>query len=80
VELVVNAEQYPFFRVGMTAEIHPSAPVGGMYSAHVDVVDPVIDAGSNTFRVRLELPNPKNAIPAGIRCTVRLPNQKQVKS
>lgn len=75
VELVVNAEQYPFFRVGMTAEIHPGAPVGGVYSAGVDVVDPVIDAGSNTFRVRLVLPNPRNAIPAGVRCTVRLPNK-----
>jgi RND family efflux transporter MFP subunit len=75
VELVVNAEQYPFFRVGMTAEIHPGAPVGGVYSASVDVVDPVIDAGSNTFRVRLILPNPRNAIPAGVRCTVRLPNK-----
>jgi multidrug efflux pump subunit AcrA (membrane-fusion protein) len=75
VELVVNAEQYPFFRVGMTAELHPGAPAGGVYSASVDVVDPVIDAGSNTFRVRLVLPNPKNAIPAGVRCTVRLPNK-----
>ena len=74
VELVVNAAQYPFFRVGMTAALHPSAPVGGVYSASVDVVDPVIDTGSNTFRVRLILPNPKNAIPAGVRCTVRLPN------
>lgn len=75
VELVVNADQYPSYRVGMTAELHPGSPVGGVYSATVDVVDPVIDAGSNTFRVRLVLPNPKNAIPAGIRCTARLLNR-----
>lgn len=75
VELVVNADQYPSYRVGMTAELHPGLPVGGVYSAAVDVVDPVIDAGSNTFRVRLVLPNPKNAIPAGIRCAVRLVNK-----
>lgn len=75
VELVVNADQYPSYRVGMTAELHPGLPVGGVYSAAVDVVDPVIDAGSNTFRVRLVLPNPKNAIPAGIRCAVRLLNK-----
>lgn len=75
VELVVNADQYPSYRVGMTAELHPGPPVAGVYSATVDVVDPVIDAGSNTFRVRLVLPNPKNAIPAGIRCTARLLNR-----
>ena len=72
VEIVVNAEQYKLFKVGMTAEVVPSAPVGGTYIARVDVVDPVIDAGSNTFRVRLVLPNPGNTIPAGLRCSVRL--------
>ena len=56
----------------MTAEVLPSAPVGGSHIARVDVVDPVIDPGSNTFRVRLILPNPANAIPAGLRCLVRL--------
>jgi multidrug efflux pump subunit AcrA (membrane-fusion protein) len=37
----------------------------------VDAIDPVIDASSDTFRVRLVLPNPGNAIPAGVRCTAR---------
>jgi hypothetical protein len=32
----------------------------------------VIDAASNTFRVRLELPNPNGALPAGLRCKVDL--------
>jgi hypothetical protein len=30
----------------------------------------VIDAASNSFRVRLELPNPENALPPGLRCKV----------
>jgi cobalt-zinc-cadmium efflux system membrane fusion protein len=34
----------------------------------------VIDAASDTFRIRLLLPNPDNAIPAGIRCSVKLPD------
>jgi multidrug efflux pump subunit AcrA (membrane-fusion protein) len=42
--------------------------------ARVDAIDPVIDAASDTFRVRLLLPNPGNAIPAGIRCSVALPD------
>ncbi len=36
--------------------------------ATVIVVDRVIDAASNSFRVRLELPNPDNALPPGLRC------------
>jgi hypothetical protein len=34
------------------------------------VVDRVFDASSGTFGVRLELPNPNGAIPAGVRCKV----------
>jgi membrane fusion protein, heavy metal efflux system len=34
------------------------------------VVDRVIDAASNSFRVRLELPNPNYQLPPGLRCKV----------
>jgi len=70
VELVVPAGRYGTLHPGMQADVHPAAPVGGSYRARVDVVDPVIDAASNTFGVRLLLANPGNKIPAGIRCTV----------
>jgi multidrug efflux pump subunit AcrA (membrane-fusion protein) len=30
----------------------------------------VIDPASNSFRVRLELPNPEAALPPGLRCKV----------
>ena len=40
--------------------------------ATVKTVDRLIDAASNTFRVRLELPNPNGALPAGLRCKVDL--------
>jgi multidrug efflux pump subunit AcrA (membrane-fusion protein) len=36
----------------------------------VVVVDKVVDAASGTLGVRLELPNPDNKIPAGIKCRV----------
>jgi multidrug efflux pump subunit AcrA (membrane-fusion protein) len=45
----------------------------GTYSARITVIDRVIDAASGTFRIRLELPNPKNEIPAGLRCKVKFP-------
>lgn len=38
--------------------------------ATVKTVDPVIDAASGTFRIQLELPNPKARIPSGLRCQV----------
>jgi len=43
-----------------------------MHTAKVTVVDRVIDAASGTFGVRLQLENPDNRFPAGIRCSVRL--------
>jgi multidrug efflux pump subunit AcrA (membrane-fusion protein) len=39
-------------------------------SARVTHVDRIIDAASNTFRVRLALPNPGHRLPAGARCKV----------
>jgi len=43
----------------------------GRHRAKVSVVDRIIDTASETFRVRLELPNPEFAIPAGLRAEVR---------
>lgn len=57
-------------RVGDSAEVLPEAPVGGRHAARVLVVDRVIDAASATFGMRLMLPNPDLAIPAGLRCKV----------
>jgi RND family efflux transporter MFP subunit len=59
-------------RTGMTAEVVPEQPVGGSHEATVSVVDPVVDAASGTFGVRLELPNPDHSLPAGLRCQVRI--------
>jgi RND family efflux transporter MFP subunit len=78
VELVLPQERYGGIKVGSTAIVHPAAPVGGAYEAKAAVVDPVIDAASGTFGVRLLLPNPDHAIPAGIRCTVEWHDDKQV--
>ena len=57
--------------VGQRASVLPEEPVGGNHEAKVIVVDPVVDAASGTFGVRLELPNPDHAIPAGLKCRVR---------
>lgn len=57
--------------VGMQAHVRPEAPVNGVYTAKVTVVDRVIDAASGTFGVRLQLPNAEYKLPAGLKCTVR---------
>jgi RND family efflux transporter MFP subunit len=70
-EVFVPTAYYGQVRAGGKATIRPELPIGGSYSATVTVVDHVLDAASGTFGVRLALPNPKLALPAGIRCKVR---------
>ncbi len=57
--------------VGTRAEVIPEEPVGGVYEARVKVIDRVVDAASGTFGVRIELTNPRNRLPGGIKCKVR---------
>jgi RND family efflux transporter MFP subunit len=71
VEVVLPISQYGRVKPGQRALVLPEAPVGGRYETTVKVVDRVVDAASGTFGVRLELPNAKRSIPAGVRCKVR---------
>ena len=54
----------------MTATVKPEVSEAEPRGAKVVVVDRVIDAASNSFRVRLELPNPNYQLPPGLRCKV----------
>lgn len=71
VEVVLPVSEFGKIKAGQTASVTPDDPVGGRYSAKVEVVDANLDATSGTFGVRLRLPNPANRIPAGARCHVR---------
>jgi len=68
VELVLPVSQYGRVKVGQVAEVRPEEPVGGRHRALVEIVDPMMDAASGTFGVRLRLPNPSYRIPAGVKC------------
>jgi membrane fusion protein, heavy metal efflux system len=70
VEVIVPATQFSRIKLGMSAIVKPDAADAEPRSAKVIVVDRVIDAASNSFRVRLELPNPNLALPPGLRCKV----------
>ncbi len=73
VEVIAPVAMLGKIRVGMQADVMPEAPVGGVQVARVKVVDPVVDAASGTFGVRLELPNPGYRLPAGLKCKIRFP-------
>jgi RND family efflux transporter MFP subunit len=71
VEVIAPSALYGRISVGAEAEVFPELPLDTVHRARVDLVDPVIDAASGTFGVRLKLENADHAIPGGLRCTVR---------
>jgi membrane fusion protein, heavy metal efflux system len=72
VELLLPVAHYGQIVPGTALTVTPDLPHASPVSAKVTRVDKVVDAASNTFRVRLALPNPGNKLPAGLRCKVNL--------
>jgi len=72
VEIIVPAAAYGAVQKGVFAQIMPELPNAPRVDAKVVLVDKMIDAASNTFRVRAELPNSKAAIPSGLRCKAEI--------
>jgi RND family efflux transporter MFP subunit len=72
VEIIVPAAAYGVVAKGVDAQIIPELPNAAKLDAKVVLVDKLIDAASNTFRVRAELPNANSAIPSGLRCRAEI--------
>ncbi len=72
VDVLVPAAAFGQIEIGRSGSVVPELFNRSVHLATVKTVDRVIDAASNTFRVRLELPNPNGALPAGLRCKVDL--------
>ncbi|MGB7184015.1 MAG: efflux RND transporter periplasmic adaptor subunit [Burkholderiaceae bacterium] len=72
VEVVVPAAYFGQIKTGAIGKVTPQFQNAKIAQATVSIVDRIVDAASNTFRVRLELPNPNNEIPPGLRCEVDL--------
>ena len=68
VEVIMPSAAYGSIAPGMTARVLPDLPGAAPQDAKVSLVDKTIDAPSNTFRVRLHFPNPRFALPSGLRC------------
>ena len=71
IDVIAPLSLFGQIKVGQAALVSPEDPIGGVHEATVKVVDPLIDAASGTFRIRLELPNEDMSIPSGIRCRVQ---------
>jgi RND family efflux transporter MFP subunit len=74
VEVIAPAQLFGTVKVGSTGRVNLAPFVPGIHLAKVVVVDKLIDAASGTFGVRLQLPNPSNKFPAGIKCSVEFGN------
>jgi Membrane-fusion protein len=70
VELIMPVADYGKIRLGERADVSPETIDTAARSARVIQIDRFIDPASNSFRVRLSLPNPKGNLPPGLRCKI----------
>jgi RND family efflux transporter MFP subunit len=75
IEAIVPAAQFGTVKTGQQANIKTDLPDFPVLSAQVTLVDKVVDPASNSFRVRLSVPNPGNRIPSGLRCRIAFGNE-----
>ena len=68
VQVVLPSSMYGRVTMGAAVTITPELANTSAVTARVLLIDKILDAASNTFRVTLRLPNPDNALPAGLRC------------
>lgn len=59
-------------RTGQPAQVTIPLTRDEPFAGTVEIVDPVIDPGSNLFRVKILVDNPDHAIKTGVNATVRL--------
>jgi RND family efflux transporter MFP subunit len=71
VEAILPASMYGKIKTGMTMMVSPELPGAKPRAAPVTIVDRVIDPASNSFRVRMEMPNADFSLPSGVRCKVQ---------
>lgn len=71
VEVVLPLSEFGRYRQGDTARVQPELG-GPEVVAVVDVVDPLLDASSGTFGIRLLLDNADGRLIAGQKCTVSI--------
>ena len=71
IEAIVPMENFGKIKPGMLAEILPEFDSDKTLTGEVTIVDRMGDTASNTFGVRMVLPNPEHRIPAGLKCVAK---------
>ena len=74
IEAILPAAQFGTVKAGQQANVKTDLPDFPTITAQVTLVDRVVDPASNSFRVRLSVPNPGNRIPSGLRCRIAFGN------
>lgn len=75
VDLLLPASYFGQIVLKQQLLIKPVSDMVDARKARVIIVDPLIDPASGTFRVQLLMSNPKNKIPAGLRCSAQILNK-----
>lgn len=73
VQTILPFRLFPQVRVGQRVVVVPEAPFSREIVATIRTVDRVIDSAAGTFGAVALLDNANQALPAGIRCRLRLP-------
>ncbi len=71
IEAIVPMENFGMIQPGMQAEVLAEVLLKDRLKGEVIAVDRIGDTASNTFGVKLRMPNPENRIPAGLKCVVK---------
>lgn len=72
VEVVAPTAYFGRVRVGQDISVQPELPGMPARTARVVQIDRVLDPASNTFRMRLDIDNATDPLPAGLRCKADL--------
>lgn len=72
-QLFLEAAYLPKITEGQAVKVRVPLLSGHEYDATVHFVDPVVDAGSGLFRVKVLLPNPEHLIKPGVTAIVTVP-------
>lgn len=74
VEVLMPYESFRKFAIADQLLIKLAQPLLSEHLAKITIIDPIIDSASGTYRMRLELANKGNSIPAGVPCTIAYPD------
>jgi cobalt-zinc-cadmium efflux system membrane fusion protein len=72
VEVVASTTAFGQLKVGQELSVQPELAGQAARSARITQIDGVLEPASNTFRLRLSLPNADYGLPAGLRCTASI--------